>query len=63
MRQLRERNSSVLTSVVYVGRIVGVFIFEPFAERFGFKKLFIFIIALQTIAAVLQLAAQEWIQL
>ncbi|WVQ82101.1 hypothetical protein IAT38_004229 [Cryptococcus sp. DSM 104549] len=53
---------SIMNSIVYVGRLVGVLIFEPFAEKFGFKPLLVFLSVLQTIAVVLQLSAHEWIQ-
>ncbi|OCF39373.1 hypothetical protein I317_06858 [Kwoniella heveanensis CBS 569] len=73
LNQFGERNSAgkmvldtekkaIMNSVVYLGRMVGVFIFEPMTERLGYKKMFIFLCLIQLVGVTIELTSKEWIQ-
>ena len=47
---------------MYAGRLVGVLIFEPIAERFGYKPILFGISVVQIVAVIIELTAKEWIQ-
>ncbi|WVQ65533.1 hypothetical protein V865_003192 [Kwoniella europaea PYCC6329] len=59
---LSTNRKSIMNSVVYLGRMVGVFIFEPATERYGFKMMFVCLCVVQLIAVVIELTSKEWIQ-
>ncbi|WVQ98401.1 hypothetical protein IAU59_005524 [Kwoniella sp. CBS 9459] len=53
--------TSIMNSVVFAGKLVGTAIFEPIAERFGYKYTMCLAAALQCVALVVQLTAKDWI--
>lgn len=54
--------SSIMNAIVFVGAFAGCAAFEPITERWGFKITIYVAGALQVIAVILELTAQEWVQ-
>jgi len=59
---LETNRKSLMNSIVYVGRIGGVLVFEPFTDKFGYRAAFLLICIAQVIAVIVELTAKEWIQ-
>ncbi|WVF72551.1 hypothetical protein IAT40_007368 [Kwoniella sp. CBS 6097] len=53
--------TSIMNSVVFAGKLVGTAIFEPLAERLGYRNTMCVAAVLQCVALVVELTAKDWI--
>ncbi|KAF3764346.1 general substrate transporter [Cryphonectria parasitica EP155] len=53
---------SVMNSIVWPGKLAGVFAFEPLLHRVGYKKSVYFCCVIQFIAIIIEITAKEWVQ-
>jgi MFS family permease len=53
-------DKSTMNSVVWPGKIFGTFMFEPLAERLGYKRTMYIVAFVQFIALIVQMTAKDW---
>ncbi len=49
-----------MNSVVWPGKIFGTFMFEPLAERLGYKRTMYIVAFVQFVALIVQMTAKDW---
>jgi len=49
-----------MNSVVWPGKILGTFAFEPLTERLGYKRVMYLVACVQCVALIVQMTAKSW---
>ncbi|WWC60685.1 uncharacterized protein I303_103261 [Kwoniella dejecticola CBS 10117] len=53
--------TSIMNSVVFAGKLVGTMLFEPIAERLGYKYTMYITALIQFVALIIELTAKNWV--
>ncbi|RXK37325.1 hypothetical protein M231_05391 [Tremella mesenterica] len=59
-QKLPTKQSSIMNSVVWAGKLAGALSVEPMVERLGFKKAMVVLCAVQCLAAIIELVSPNW---